>query len=110
MRLIRRYFLAFIFIVVHSLTALLCVSLIYPSWILGCGIVGAAFGTVLLILFAGEESSAKLFFFENWDELEQTGSAAIGLIFMVIALVWLVPILCFLVTLGAVWFNWFKGF
>ena len=110
MKSIRRYFLAALFIVVHSLIAVLCMSLIYPSWVLGCGILGAAFGTVFLILFAGEESSAKLFFFENWDELEQTGSPTIGLVFVVIGVVWLVPILCFLVTLGAVLFNWFKGF
>lgn len=34
-------------------------------------------------------------FFENWRELEEMNSPHIGLVFVLIMLIWLLPVVCF---------------
>ncbi len=41
------------------------------------------------------QKSAKLFFFENWRELEEMNSPNIGLVFVLVMLIWLLPVVCF---------------
>jgi len=98
----KRAIQAAIFIVLQTLTAILWVSLVAPSWMIACGIVAAALATLLLILFAGDEKSAQLFFFENWAEIEEARSPNIGFIFLVVASIWILPLLCFLLALTVV--------
>lgn len=49
----------------------------------------------MLFVFAADEQSAKLFFFENWRELEEMNSPNIGLVFVLVILIWLLPVVCF---------------
>jgi len=98
----KRVIQAAIFILLHSLAAVLIMSYVAPSWVIGCGVVAAAFGTLLLILFAGDEASARLFFFENWAELEETNNPLFGLVFVMVGCIWTIPVICFLLALAVV--------
>jgi len=95
----KRVLKATLFILIQALIASLLSSVISPSWITACGVLGAALATLLLILLAGDEKSAQLFFAENWRELEETGTPVVGLIVTVIGLIWLIPVLCLVLTL-----------
>ncbi|GIK40375.1 MAG: hypothetical protein BroJett011_42080 [Chloroflexota bacterium] len=106
---LKRAIQATIFVVLHAALAVLVMSQVAPSWVVGCGILAAAFATVLLFFFAGDEQSAKLFFFENWREVEEKGGPNVGLVFGVIAAIWLVPVLCFflaLLVVGLIRLGW----
>ncbi len=106
---LKRAVQALIFVVIHAALAVLIMSQIAPSWIVGCGILAAAFATLLLFLFAGDEQAAKLFFFENWNELEEQGSPNLGFIFAMIGAIWLLPVLCFFLALlivSLIRFGW----
>ncbi len=70
----------------------------------------AAFATLILVLFATDEDWTKLFFGENWKELEDSGSLGAGFLFPVIGCIWTIPILCFIVTLGIVLFRKLAGY
>jgi hypothetical protein len=96
---LKRAIQAAIFIVLHAAIGLSIMSLIEPTWMAGCGVIAAAFGTLLLFLLAGDEKSAKLFFFENWRELEEAGSPNLGLVFVLVGCIWLVPIFCLVLAL-----------
>jgi hypothetical protein len=95
----KRVLKATLFILIQALIASLLSSVISPTWIAMCGVLGAALAALLLILLAGDEKSAQLFFAENWQELEETGTPVVGLIVTVIGLIWLIPVLCLVLTL-----------
>ena len=96
---LKRFIQAFVFVSLHAAIAILIMLQVDPAWVAGCGVMAAAFATLLLFLFAGDEQSAKLFFFENWDELEKEGSLNLGFVFVVIAAIWVMPVLCFFLAL-----------
>jgi hypothetical protein len=93
---LKRAIKTIIFIVLHAVVGLLIMSVVEPAWMAICGTMAGALGTLLLFLFAGDEKSARLFFFENWDELEKEGSPNVGLVFIFIGVIWLAPVICFL--------------
>ncbi len=97
---VKRILKATTFISLHALIAIVLVFYIAPSWVVACGIIGAALATLLLITFASDEQWAKLFFAENWQELEDTGSPAVGFLFTLVGCIWAIPVLCFFITLG----------
>jgi hypothetical protein len=102
MRLIKRTIQAAVFISLHAAVAIVLMSFVAPSWVVGGGIIAAAFGTLLLFLLAGDEQSARLFFFENWGEIETSNSPNVGLVFVLIGCVWLLPVFCLLFALVVV--------
>jgi hypothetical protein len=95
MTTLKRIIQATIFVVLHAALAVLFMAYVNPSWLVGCGILAAAFATLMLFVFAADEKSAKLFFFENWRELEEMNSPNIGLVFVLVMLIWLLPVVCF---------------
>jgi hypothetical protein len=97
---------ATVFILLHALVAAIFTSVYSPSWTVSCGIIAAAFATLFLILFAGDETSARLFFFENWDEITKTGTPVMGLIFTLIGCIWFIPVLCLFFTLALLALRW----
>lgn len=106
----QRIIKAIVFISIHTLAALFFMSTNIPPWTIGCGIVGAAFATLLLILFAGDDKDAQLFFFENWQEVEKIESPVIPFIFAVVGCIWLLPVLCFFLTLFLLALRWLFDF
>ena len=95
---LKRMIQATIFVVLHAVLAILFMAYVNPSWLIGCGILAAAFATLILFVFAADEQSAQLFFFENWRELEEMNSPNIGLVFVLIMAIWLLPVVCFLLA------------
>jgi hypothetical protein len=95
----KRTIKAAVFILIHALIATWLSSFVSSTWIVTCGILGAAFATLFLIIFAGDEKSAQLFFAENWQELEEIGTPLMGLVITLISLIWFIPVLCLLFTL-----------
>lgn len=100
MKLVKRAIKAALFITLHALIAIAIMSILAPSWIIGCSIMAATAATLMLILFAGEEEGAQLFFGENWDKLEETGTTSAGFLMALVGCIWLVPIGCFFFSIG----------
>jgi len=96
---LKRVVKATIFIITQAAIGIFVASVISATWVVTCGILAAAFATFVLIVFAGDEKSAQLFFAENWQELEEEGMPVMGLAISLISLIWLVPILCFFLSL-----------
>lgn len=96
---LKRGLKATLFIVIQALIGIFVASVISATWLVTCGILAAVLATLVLMVFAGDEKSAQLFFAENWQELEEEGTPVIGLAITLISLIWLVPLLCFFLSL-----------
>ncbi len=55
MTTLKRIIQATIFVVLHAALAVLFMAYVNPSWLVGCGILAAAFATLMLFVFAADE-------------------------------------------------------
>jgi hypothetical protein len=66
-----------------------------PHWAVGCGVTGAIFAVVILIIFAGREQEARIFF----DEIPDEPISRLGLLWSIIGCIEIIPLLLMLVGL-----------
>lgn len=69
-----------------------CALIVWPflsAWSVGCGLSGATFAVIILMMFAGREDEARIFF----GEVDEIPVSCLGLLWSIIGCVEMIPIL-----------------
>lgn len=86
---LNRYLKAARFILFWGLGSALVAWPLLPGWAVGCGVGGAVGGVAILIVFAGREEEARLFF----GEIPEDSLSCLGLLWSVIGCIEMIPLL-----------------
>lgn len=90
-----RYLKVVRFILFWGLGSALVAWPLLPQWAVGCGLAGAIFAVVILIIFAGREQEARIFF----DEIPDEPISRLGLLWSIIGCIEIIPLVLMVVGL-----------